>query len=562
MNHLKNPSNSILAPQLQLVLLIAVIVFAYWHGIFAGAPRSDQIGYLHQVGRFQLLSDILTSAPSFNRTESAGDFFLYRPLLYIQLGLTYFFFGFDFTKWQVLSLALHVWLVARLFLLFPLKIRQHSPIPFLICIVFATSAIASEQVLWNHITGYLVYLHLTLGSLTRLQSYLSRNDTPSLILSLLFALMAQFTYELGVLYSGLIAVFLLWENCKRYWRQTILYFACALSYPAISFYDLFRLGIWPMHQTEQSASITSTLSEFFSKLTEIISIALFQLFFWFGGIFFPQVLNLTVDGRSRIDGLRVGDWLSGKLNWLPDFVGYGQDDLVPFFYVDTTGGYFLILNFVLTALTFFLVVRHTMSSHGISKQIGSSARKQLAIVPILLLTAYTLLIAFGRTEPRGIHTLGNNLYYAYTAHFFLLAGCILVFPLESHRSPEVSPPGKKHLLKLVLAMLFALNVAELSKLTKQMRYEYSEPRQLLISEISANIATYETDERFVFSLEKDCAISQNLDWLKDGHIRRNTDWQPPFTFLGALFPEYSADVMINSGNLPENVRTVRLKCPK
>ena len=33
--------------------------------------------------------------------------------------------------------------------------------------------------------------------------------------------MAQFTYELGVLYSGLIAVFLLWENCKRYWRQTI-----------------------------------------------------------------------------------------------------------------------------------------------------------------------------------------------------------------------------------------------------------------------------------------------------------------------------------------------------
>ena len=98
--------------------------------------------------------------------------------------------------------------------------------------------------------------------------------------------MAQFTYELGVLYSGLIAVFLLWENCKRYWRQTILYFGCALSYPAISFYDLFRLGIWPMHQTEQSASITSTLSEFFSKLTEITGIALFQLFFWFGGIFF------------------------------------------------------------------------------------------------------------------------------------------------------------------------------------------------------------------------------------------------------------------------------------
>ena len=47
-----------------------------------------------------------------------------------------------------------------------------------------------------------------------------------------------------------------------------------------------------------------------------------------------------------------------------------------------------------------------------------------------------------------------------------------------------------------------------------------------------------------------------------GHIRRNTGWQPPFTYLDALFPEYSANVMVNSGNLIEDVRTVRLGCPE
>ena len=83
-----------------------------------------------------------------------------------------------------------------------------------------------------------------------------------------------------------------------------------------------------------------------------------------------------------------------------------------------------------------------MSSHGKSKQIGSSARKQLAIVPILLMTAYTLLIAFGRTEPRGIHTLGNNLYYAYTAHFFYSQVAYWHSREKAIKAQRFRPPGK------------------------------------------------------------------------------------------------------------------------
>ena len=119
-----------------------------------------------------------------------------------------------------MSLVLHVWLVARLFLLFPLKIRQHSPLPFLTCIVFATSAIASGTGVMEpcNRVSFIPAPDFELYYVSPILFVAKRHSQSCTISS--FALMAQFTHELGVLYSGLVAVFLLWENIKRYWRQT------------------------------------------------------------------------------------------------------------------------------------------------------------------------------------------------------------------------------------------------------------------------------------------------------------------------------------------------------
>ena len=173
-----------------------------------------------------------------------------------------------------------------------------------------------------------------------------------------------------------------------------------------------------------------------------------------------------------------------------------------------------------------------------------------------------MLIAFGRTEPRGIHTLGNNLYYAYTAHFLLLLSIVIL--IHENRPWEKMAQAVRHrnVLSIALAVLCILNIAEVLRLTHQMRYEYSEPRQALISEISASIAAYEPGERFIFSINNDCDISQNLDWLTGKHIRRNSKFTPPFTYVDALFPENSAEVLSNSGNPIEDARTTLLKCPR
>ena len=235
--------------------------------------------------------------------------------------------------------------------------------------------------------------------------------------------------------------------------------------------------------SSSGGATTSGLISSIAKLPEIAGLALFQLFFWFGGIFFPQVLNLTVDGRTRIDGLRMGERLSEQLSWLPDFVRYSQAELVPFFHVDPFGGYIFSINLAVCAIIVCITAWAIPSWSKTWQNGGWGTIKQVAIVPFLLLIAYSMLIAFGRTEPRGIHTLGNNLYYAYTAHFLLLASIII--------SIRESGPWKKigqvvrhrHMLSAALAVLCTLNIYDVVKLTQQMRYDYSEPRQALIFEI-------------------------------------------------------------------------------
>ena len=80
---------------LQRLIILSIITFVYWDGLWAGVPRSDQISYLHQIGGFQGYWDIILNTLSWNRVQAAGDGILFRPLLYIQLGTFYYFFYYE-----------------------------------------------------------------------------------------------------------------------------------------------------------------------------------------------------------------------------------------------------------------------------------------------------------------------------------------------------------------------------------------------------------------------------------------------------------------------------------
>jgi len=75
--------------------------------VWGGAPRADQVAYLHQVSQYGTLAEALPLAPSWDRTHSApGDASHFRPILHIVRTLEYFAFGYNFFLWQIFAIGL------------------------------------------------------------------------------------------------------------------------------------------------------------------------------------------------------------------------------------------------------------------------------------------------------------------------------------------------------------------------------------------------------------------------------------------------------------------------
>src|SRR6266851_40683 len=140
------------------ILLVTVILVVFWDTPWAGAPRADQVVYLHQAGKYTSVIDVLYESPSWNRTHSAGDFVLYRPLLYLFLGLQYALFGYHFWAWQLTGLTVHI---ATVLLLHSIcRRRMGEPWAFLLSALFACSFLGSQLVIWNHLTAYVLFAAL------------------------------------------------------------------------------------------------------------------------------------------------------------------------------------------------------------------------------------------------------------------------------------------------------------------------------------------------------------------------------------------------------------------
>src|ERR1035441_6502091 len=143
--------------RVQQLLVVLFIFVVFWHGFSAGAPRADQLAYLHQVSLYTTLHDILKYAPDWNRTHSAGDTALYRPVLYFLLGLEYGCFGYNFMLWQALAIGLHGLIALVLLATLWKTPLQGTGWPLLVTCLFAGSFLPSELVIWNHITGYVLF---------------------------------------------------------------------------------------------------------------------------------------------------------------------------------------------------------------------------------------------------------------------------------------------------------------------------------------------------------------------------------------------------------------------
>ena len=537
---------------LQRALLAAVIVWAFWDGIWAGVPRNDQVFYLHHVSRFDSLWDILSHSPSWNRTMPAngGDLILYRPILYLLLGTFYYLFRYNFVAWQIAGLCLHVLVALGLHLLLLQGRLKHTLFPLVIALLFATAYLASELVLWNHIVGYVLFCALEVYAVYFFLRYLQSDRGVFLALCGALSLVAEFTYEAGAIVNLLLAAtlfarsFSLTQSDRKIDRRSaLLFLLAALLLPTASVIDLRARGlVFSPHLHGMEASRMILLAG---------EAAFRQIGFWLSAWLAPTVYR--VFPASRAVSLVSGAGPTGLT----------------------------LLNLVALALLVaagvggFRRLRHS----NVSKREPEFA---LALC-MLFLFGYSMMIAIGRTLARGFEYVLSNIYYSYVVYLTVCVAIALAAAvgrtraapaaIDSLRDPHPANLGAGPVqtarlswvgagLLAALTVLTIANALGVRAIARQFRYEYAAPRQELVDHVLAWRAHVGDRTQRYFVVSPTCRGNEPLVWFTEEGLRRNFVWRPPVTLADALWPDWSAN--LNAARIhvpPDSVDEIRCDKP-
>jgi hypothetical protein len=492
------------------LLLALIVLIVFWHAPWAGAPRTDQINYLHQQGQYTTLSAILSAAPSFHRENSAGDFILYRPLLFLFLGLQYYLYGYHFALWQITGMLLHF---GAVFLLYSIacKTSLNPTWGFLLSSLFASSFLGSELVIWNHLTGYILFAVCALASLRYLLQYLEGGPDRLFYMSWTLAFAATFIYELGVVYCVLAAVAFVRRKGRFGSRRCIaLFLSIPVVYITANLGDYYRV----FHRMPVLESGTGVPH---GGLLVLGWLVLKQLAFWGGGLLVPAFYVVLAQGRATFLKYTFAPTPMVVLNILalPGIVG---------------GGVVLL------------------------KRFGAEVRWDRATRAGLCLAfafANSVVIAGGRSSARGLaHTLSINIYYAYLPMLACIVAICLLFwsanPVQKRVPDRVSPSkdlrgAAAATLAVSIFLVSICNGVKAFELVRAYRFGYSAIHLRLLGRLSEWREAHAARENAFYRVSADCAGNDPLPWFGI-HIRRGAVWTGPFTYAEALYPVRSYDL--------------------
>lgn len=508
----------------QAALLLGVVWFTFWNGLWGGFPRADQLIYLHKIGQYHSFWDIIAASPSWNRI-GVGDALLYRPLLFLQLGLFYYLFRYDAFLWQLASLLIHSVAVLGLYALLRTGSLKRTLYPFLIAALFGCSYLSAELVLWSHISGYLSFsAFAVLAILCLIRSEVSGSRALAWLGVLLVGL-SEFCYELGAVLSFLLCALFLWRLlCGRRRRPAgtssidatlcLAFFALTLLYPLLSIADLYLRGV---HGAASAGGPPMPWA-----LVLAAWYALLQIAFWLGALMVPFAYDVQALSRASFTGFH--------------FSG------VAFFCN-------LILAVGLVALLAGLAYRSRSRLVAVAK-----SPILLGLYSLVYLGLYSFVIAFGRAVPRGIsHVLGGNIYYTYIAGLIIAVGIALAFLDGSgvsrtlagraragafHGTDRLLAAGRMASYGL-LAILVLCNAYKTQSLATFYRYGYSAPRLALADAVEHWLRGAGRHPDAYFRIADDCAANQSLPWFGQFYFREGHGWSGPAFAIDVLWPEKS-----------------------
>jgi hypothetical protein len=540
-------------PWAQRAIIVAVIVWVFWNGIWAGVARSDHVQYLHHISQYNSLWDILSRSPSWNRTSAAsvGDIILYRPVLYLLLGTLYYLFRYNFVAWQIASLCLHIVVVLGLYLLLIQGRLKQTLLPLTICLLFAMAFFASELVLWNHMVGYLLFCALDVYTVYFFLRFLQSDRTVFLIPCGALSLIGEFAYEAGALVNLLFAATLLARSfsapvagssltrshraADRWWA--LMFLVAALLLPIASLIDLRARGF------ALSPNIYGMEPGRMALLAG--QAALLQIGFWLKAWLVPTAYHVMTLDRAIAE---VSDF---RLTYLR------------------------LLNLIGLSL---LAVGGILALSRLRRSSVSWREPLLALtLSILFLLGYSIIIAIGRTIPRGlVLSVQGNTYYGYIANLTVCVGIAVAAVVGRSRvasmdarvdteapAPEASSgksvrrsePGRQ--LVPALTILALINAVGTHDLVRRYRYNYALPRQDVIDRMLAWHRVPGNRTQRYFEVGPSCRPGNVvLHWFDETRVRKDSGWRPPITLADALFPDRSAPlnaakVYISQGSVDE-----------
>lgn len=512
---------------MQRLFIIFIILLTFWHGLWGGVPRGDQPVYLHQISQLHDLGNILINAPSWNRNHALiSEIILFRPVLYILMGSFYYFFGYNFILWQCASLFLHIMVVLGLHLLIANGSLRFTPYVFLLPIFFGVSLLGSELVLWHHAAGYILFSVFVVFSVYFLRLFFQTKNTNYGWFSLLLGILAEFTYELGVVINLLISLVFFYnyifasaiekmqigKSTLSTIKWGLLFFLSALLYPLLSSLDLWLRGL--------NAPIGSQISLPHPFLATFYY-TFIQLGFWIGGWIFPTTYDIRAIYRASFEGFKTIS--------LP-----------------------IILNFIVVLAILLFDLSRVRSAKL------SFNNKAIVILPMVFLLVYSSVAAYGRTLPKGIEYLYLSIYYGYIAYLSIIVGIALFFlnssnnVISDRNKIETNIIGiKKYknyfsqygLFTLIgIIALIGFNAYGVFTLAKSYRYNFAPSRQKVIDSITNWIDGKGKLSSAYFNISSNCKGNDLLPWFQEENgrlIRKNSGWQPPINLADALWPEKS-----------------------
>ncbi len=147
---------------LAVCFLFAIVAMIYQH-CYLDYARRDQIEFMIERNSFQDTKAWFAHAINYSRTRlnSPGDYFLFRPGLYLFLTLTDIFLRDNLVIVGIFSIMLHLTVVVLLYFVFKICFKNNIT-AFLFAALFASQYMGVEMVAWRHISAYMFSVALAL----------------------------------------------------------------------------------------------------------------------------------------------------------------------------------------------------------------------------------------------------------------------------------------------------------------------------------------------------------------------------------------------------------------